>query len=309
MDAKTAFLNGLLSEEIYMEQPEGFVRRRTEHLVCKLLKSLYGFKQAPRIWYHTLRTFLETLGFRKLIKDQCVFMGTINEQTCYIAVYVNDLPIICPSLSPMQRIKSALNKKLTMSDFGDAHYLIGWNTVRDRKQRTIHIHQENYANTVFKRFNHLDAQTVSIPTDKSIVLTQAMCPSTKEKTEEMANVPYRDAVGSVMYLIMSTRPDHAYFLREVSQFHVNPGREYWNAVKHGLKYLKGTTALGITLGGRENLTLLEKKTFLSAYTDASYANCKDTRRSIGGYITLLCNSPISWQSRKHHTVVLSITEA
>ncbi|TYZ58145.1 hypothetical protein PybrP1_009848 [[Pythium] brassicae (nom. inval.)] len=99
-----------------------------------------------------------------------------------------------PNTCPMQRTKSALNKKFTMSDLGEARYLLGWNIVRDRKQRTIHIHQENYANTVLKRFNHLDAQAVSTPTNKSIALTQAMCPSTKQETKEMAKVPYREAV-------------------------------------------------------------------------------------------------------------------
>ncbi|OWY92713.1 reverse transcriptase, partial [Phytophthora megakarya] len=88
MDVKTGFLNGYLEEEIYMAQPEGFKIPGKEHLVCKLLKSLYGLKQAPRVWYQTLSAFLESLGFLKLIKDRCVFRRTVDNLTCYIAVYV-----------------------------------------------------------------------------------------------------------------------------------------------------------------------------------------------------------------------------
>uniref|UniRef100_H3G5P7 Reverse transcriptase Ty1/copia-type domain-containing protein n=1 Tax=Phytophthora ramorum TaxID=164328 RepID=H3G5P7_PHYRM len=87
----TAFLNGHLDEEIYMEQPEGFFCRGKEHLVCKLMKSLYGLKQAPRVWYLTLCDYLATMKFRKLTKDQCVFVGEIDGKTCYILVYVDDL--------------------------------------------------------------------------------------------------------------------------------------------------------------------------------------------------------------------------
>ncbi|KAF1323990.1 Integrase catalytic core protein, partial [Globisporangium splendens] len=253
MDVKTAFLNGKLDDEIYMEQPDGFVRPGQEHLVCKLLKSLYGLKQAPRIWYHTLRTFLEHLGFQKLIKDQCVFVGTVYAQVCYIAVYVDDLLIICPSVQPLQAIKSALNKEFTMSDLGEVHYLLGWSIVRNRSTRSVFIHQEKYAKTVLNRFNHLETHSVSTPVEKGTILTKDMCPQTQDEKASMDNIPYREAVGSFMYLMMSTRPDLAYFLREVSQFVDNPGKEHWNAVKRGLKYLKGTTSLGITLetpGGR-----------------------------------------------------------
>ncbi|RAW21199.1 hypothetical protein PC110_g22358 [Phytophthora cactorum] len=196
-----------------------------------------------------------------------------------------------------------------MSDLGEAQYLLGWSITRNRKNRSIFIHQEKYATKVLDRFSHLDSHPVGTPTDGSLKLTQDMCPQIEADKAEMKAIPYREAVGSFMYLMMGTRPDLAYFLREVSQFLANPGQAHWNAVKRGLNYLNGTRNLGITLGGIQNLEQYQSQNYLTVFTDADYANYQDTRRSVGGYVTYMCGSPISWLSRKHHTVVLSTTEA
>jgi hypothetical protein len=309
MDVKTAFLNGSLEEDIYMTQPEGYVVPGTEGRVCKLNKSLYGLKQAPRVWYETLCEFLTGLGFKRLIKDRCVFVGLFDGDLCYVAVYVDDLLIMASKLKTIKYIKSALHNRFKMSDLGEAAFLLGWSIVRNRNTRTISLHQTKYAQTILERFNHSNANPVAMPLDPSVRLSREMEPKTPEDVERMSKVPYREAVGSFLYLMMGTRPDLSNFLREVSQFCSNPGSAHWEAVKRGLKYLRGTTHHGIVLGGRHNLDLLREKRYLSAYSDADYANCVDTRRSVGGYLTLFCNSPISWLSRKHHTVVLSTTEA
>ncbi|GMF31028.1 unnamed protein product [Phytophthora lilii] len=133
-------------------------------------------------------------------------------------------------------------------------------------------------------FSHLTSYPVGTPTDPSVKLSEAMCPQSPEEIEEMNAIPYREAVGSFMYLMMGSRPDLAYFLREASQFLANPGKAHWNAVKRGLKYLNGTRSLGITLGGIRNLEQYESKHYLTAYSDADYANCPDMRRSVGGFI-------------------------
>ena len=309
MDVKTAFLNGDIDVDIYMRQPEGFVVGGKEHLVCKLNKSLYGLKQAPRVWYHTFSEFLESLKFKRIIKDRCVFVGNFSGQICFIAVYVDDLLIIAPSTELVTKIKDALKRRFKMSDLGEAAYILGWSIVRNREQRSIFIHQEKYATTVLTRFNHLESAAVMVPLDPSARLSKDMSPKTQSEQAYMQTVPYREAVGSFMYLMMGTRPDLCNFLREVSQFMSDPGMAHWNAVKRGLKYLNGTRSYGLHLGGKENLHLLDRKQLLSGFTDADYANCIDTRRSVGGYLTLFCNSPISWMSRKDHTVVLSTTEA
>jgi hypothetical protein len=129
----------------------------------------------------------------------------------------------------------------------------------------------------------------------------------------MKIIPYREAVGSVMYLMLGTRPDLANYMREVGQYLSNSGQEHWNAVVRGFKYLHGTKCHCLLLGGAPHNPTAELDTELAdsliAYSDSDYASCSDTRRSIGGFVTMLGRSPISWLSQKHHTVVLSTTEA
>lgn len=236
-----------------------------------------------------------------------MFFKVIFNAPCYISVYVDDLLIISPSKQVVARVKSALSSEFHMTDLGGVSYLLGWTIERNRANRSIFIHQKSYATKVLDRFSMLDSHPKSTPITQKLSATD--CPTDDETKTIMANKPYREAVGSFMYLVTGTRPDLAFFIREISQYLDNPGLPHWKAVKHGLHYLNGTKDFGITLGGEENLELLQSDEYLMAYTDSDYAACQDTRRCIGGYITMFCNSPISWVSRRHHTVVLSTTEA
>ncbi|KAG3095185.1 hypothetical protein PI124_g16822 [Phytophthora idaei] len=164
------------------------------------------------------------MNFHKLVKDQCGFVGIVDGVTCYILVYVDDLLIIAPTIDIITKIKNALKKRFKMSDLGEAQCILRWSIVRNRTDRTIFIHQEKYATKVLDRFSHLDAHPVRTPTDPSVKLTYAMCPQTPEEKDEMKAIPYREAAGGFIYLMMGTRPDLAHFLREVSQFLTNPGR-------------------------------------------------------------------------------------
>ncbi|RYC78842.1 hypothetical protein BFJ63_vAg18284, partial [Fusarium oxysporum f. sp. narcissi] len=112
MDVKTAFLYGLVNEEIYVQQPEGFDDGSGR--VCKLLRALYGLKQAPRVWYETLSTFLAALGFKPLLSD----MGVFVKCHTFIAVYVDDLLIAGPSKDEIVAVKQALCNKFKMTDLG-----------------------------------------------------------------------------------------------------------------------------------------------------------------------------------------------
>ncbi|POM69488.1 Integrase catalytic core protein [Phytophthora palmivora] len=309
VDVKAAFLNGFLEEEIYMAQPEGFTTPGQGDLVCKLIKSIYGLKQALRVWYKTLSDFLVKLVFSKLIKDSCVFIRTIDGVTCYIAVYVDDLLVIAPTRALVSELKSALKKRFSMTDLGEVKYLLGWSIQRDRKNGTIFVHQHKYATKVIDRFSDYIPYPIATPADRNVKLSESSQPATEAEKDAMKSYPYREAVGSIMYLMVGTRPDMEFYMREVSQFLANPGMEPWNTVVRGLKYFAGTKDYGICLGGSQEVTPENLADRRIAYSDSDYANCPDTRRSVGGYVTMLSNSPTSWLSRKHHTVVLSTTEA
>jgi hypothetical protein len=189
MDVKTTFLHGVLEENICMEKPEDFVTPGSPRRVCKLLKCLYGLKQALRVWYQTLTAFLDELAFRRLIKDRCVFTGRIDGETCYIAVYVDDLFIIAPTTALVTRIKVSLIRRFHISDLGQAHFLLGWSISRDRTRRTIHLHQRKYAYTVLDKFSELVSYPASTPCERGTKLMADMQRKTEEDCHEMPSFP------------------------------------------------------------------------------------------------------------------------
>jgi hypothetical protein len=238
MDVKTAFLNGDIDHYILMEQPEGYVQKGKEDYVCKLKRSLYGLKQAPRIWYQLLITTLECEGFRRLDTENCILVRISASAIDIISVYVDDLIIITNNMQRMSKVKTALCAHFKMTDLGEIHFILGWNIQRNRRARTITIDQSKYAENMLKNFNMIDAHPSAIPMDPGIHLSKSMAPNTAQERALMADKPYRQLVGSFMYLVVSTRPDLAFFVHEVSKFVTNPGPTHWKALKHGLRYLK-----------------------------------------------------------------------
>ena len=110
LDVKTAFLHGELEEDIYMDQPEGFVVPRKENLVCRLKKSLFGLKQSPRQWYKRFDSFMLSHGFKRSDYDSCVYLKTVNDSAIYLLLYVDDMLIVAKDKSEIAKIKAQLNK-------------------------------------------------------------------------------------------------------------------------------------------------------------------------------------------------------
>lgn len=124
LDVKTAFLNGEIMEEVYVAQPEGFIQKGREHLVYRLVKALYGLRQAPRAWYAKLSKCLEELGFERCPYEHAVYTKRSDGQVLIIAVYVDDLLITGTSVAAINNFKIQMNKKFEMSDLGKlSHYL------------------------------------------------------------------------------------------------------------------------------------------------------------------------------------------
>ena len=128
-----------------------------------------------------------------------------------------------------------------------------------------------------------------------------MSPATVEDEQAMKSVPYSSGVGSLMYAMTTTRPDIAYAVSVLSSYMANPGQQHWIALKRVLRYLQGTRNYGLVLGG--------SSVELSGWCDADWANDKDTRRSVSGYIFNIGDGVISWQSKRQPTVAMSSTEA
>ena len=290
MDVKTAFLYGDIDGEVYMEQPpecdDGTGR------VCKLNKALYGLKQAPRIWYQTLSTLLEGLGFYPLTSDVGIFV----KGNTYIAVYVDDLLIAGPLKEEIQELKDALSNRFQMTDLGPCSYYLGMTVVRDRKNRIIRLSQKGYIEKILKDFGMCEAKPQYTPMKTDQIET----PEDYEPTDEIKTW-YAKAIGNLMYAMLGTRPDIAYAVSYCSRFLAKPTEAHRAAVKRIMRYLKATIDLCLVYEGE-----IEP---LTGFTDSDWAGDRETRRSTSGYVFNLGSGAISWSSKRQSSTALSSCEA
>ena len=228
MDVVTAFLNGNLCEEIYMQQPDGYIQEGNEHLVCKLKKSLYGLKQSPRCWNTALDDQLKSLQFVQSNADPCVYVQRKSASLIIIAVYVDDLIVIANTTEEMQNVKNVLATKFKMKDMGQLHYCLGISIVQlgDGSHQCIYMHQQQYITNLLMRFRMTEANIVSTPVDTSVKLKR------NDKTsKQVSSVLYQSIVGSLLYAAIATRPDIAQAVGAVSKFSSSPTEAHLTAAK------------------------------------------------------------------------------
>lgn len=300
MDDVTAFLQSELKEEVYMMQPTGLEDGTSR--VCRLKKSLYGLKQSSRVWNDKLGAALVNAGLKVCKADTCIYHRVVGDDVLIVAVYVDDLLLFTNRPSTKRWIKEQLLRSFKMTDSGEAKYVLGMHIERDRQAGTIKLHQRKYLLEVLERFHMAECNPVSTPADPAAKLTVDMAPNYEAGREEMANVPYQEAVGSVMYAAQESRPDIQYAVHTVSRFNNIPGNPHWNAVKRIMRYLRGTIDAKLTYRRDDTAGL-------HGYSDADWAGDVSDRRSVTGYVFLLQGGAVAWNSRKQPTVALSTTEA
>lgn len=305
MDVKTAFLNGVLEEEVYMTQPEGMVKPGSENLVCKLHRSLYGLKQSPRTWNTELHTTLLGFGFTHSTADHGLYFLFRNSTRLFITVYVDDLLIASDSLELIAKFKRHMNSTYDMEDLGEVGSILGLHVKRDRAARTLSIGQPAYIRAALARFRMSDCKPVATPIEPCLTLTKR--DPTAEDLEHMTSVPYQEAVGTLIYLSIASRPDISFAVSTVSQFSARPLPEHWRLVKRIFAYLSGTTDLYLTYSAQSPSSAFPTPPL--GFSDSDWGSSKLDRRSYGGYCYLLANGAISWASKKQQTIALSSTEA
>jgi transposase InsO family protein len=301
-DFDSAYLNTYLNEDevVYLEQPVGYETKDRRVWVWKLLKTLYGLKQGARNWYDALCRALKELGFTRTEADHGVFFRETGTHIVILAVHVDDCLVTGSSEKLVNAFKKEMNEKYKLTDLGPAHWLLGIKITRDLENKTISLSQHSYIDSIITRFNFNDLKPLSMPMDPSSPLSKTQSPTKLEDVAKMKNVPYREAVGSLMYAAMGTRPDIAFATSTVAQFSENPGWAHWEAVKRIFRYLLGTKKLELIYGG--------EKRGLVGYVDADGAS-QEHRRAITGYVFLVDGGAISWSSKKQELVTLSTTEA
>lgn len=296
IDFDSAFLNGDLNEEVYMDLPESYMGEHDANKVCLLKKALYGLKQAGRTWYQRLDRELRKLGLKRSKLDACLYTKKHPTNPVAVVVYVDDLTIM-GSKEQVCDIKTKLSDLFRMKDLGELKQIPGVKVERCRKNGTLKLSQEHYIRSVIQRFNMTKCNPVKTPGEPG---SAGVSNEKADKVRE--EVPYRELVGALTYLATITRPDISYAVNYISKYVNKPTEIHWKAAKRVLRYLQGTASIGLEYKKGNKATL-------TGYADADWANDLDDRRSITGYVFYVHGCPIAWTSRKQRTVALSTTEA
>lgn len=301
MDVKSAFLNGTLSEDIYMKQPDGFVDKNNPEKVCKLKKSLYGLKQAARCWNVVMDEFLKSNGYIQSNADPCIYSKIVKRNSkdilILMAVYVDDTIIATSDIEILNGEKLKLCDKFEMDDRGEVHYLLGMRIKRNRMSRELSIDQTTYLEGVLKKFEMTECKPVSTPLEAGKKFVKL-----RDDEKSIDVTRYQAAIGSLTYASIGTRPDISAAVGVLSQFMSNPSSEHWTGVKRILRYLKGTLTFGLKFIASKNFSLV-------GYSDADWAGDINSRKSTSGYLFRIGDATVSWRSKKQAVIALSSTEA
>ena len=304
VDISNAFLHGVLEEEIYMAYPPGY--EGPAGTCLKLKKGLYGLKQSGRLFNNKLIDVLTSkqMGFKQLVSDSQVLYLERGKSKFIITIHVDDLTLTTNDERLRKEVMGALVENFLVKDLGPLAYYLGIKVTTDSKSTVLS--QQGYVEKVLAKFNMEKANDAPTPAVPGQMLSQDDAPKTKEDQKKMSDIPYRSLVGSLMYAYIGTRPDIGASLIKAASFNNNPGQTHWTAAKRILRYLKGTKNHGIRYDGE--LTENDKVN-IRVYCDSDWAQDRDDRKSVSGWVVKLANGPVSWSSKKQATRSLSTCEA
>ncbi|CAI5972967.1 unnamed protein product [Closterium sp. NIES-64] len=295
MDISTAFLNGILEEEVFMTQPPGYEDGTGR--VCKLKKSIYGLKQAPRCWYQKLAAVLEEMGFRTSSCDESLFLKGEGEKLVLFLVYVDDILLFSSSMKEIQKVQQQL-----MENF-----------------KWLKLHQEKFIKELGEKYGIENERKVATPLPAEFKLVKA---AEDEGVEAEEQQQFQSLVGSLLYAAVHTRPDISFSVGQLARVVQNPSEEQVDAAERVVKYLNSHPSIGVQYSASAQVKqkgvevlkekgerLGEGKLFLTCFTDATWASEKEDSSSVGGYICVVGGGPVSWRSKKQTETALSSVES
>ncbi|GJU07235.1 retrovirus-related pol polyprotein from transposon TNT 1-94 [Tanacetum coccineum] len=293
MDVKTTFFYGTLKEEVYVNQPDGFVDPYHPDKVYGLKKALYGLKQAPRAWYDELSNFLVSKGFLKGSIDPTLFITKHGEDILLVQIYVDD--IIFGSTNPKlsKCFRKLMHNKFDMSMMGELKFFLGIQI--HQSPRGIFINQAKYAQEILKKHGMTSCDCIGTPM------------ATKHLDVELSGTPvdqtkYHSMVGALMYLT-SSRPDIVHATCYCASYQAKPTKKHLTAVKRIFWYLKDSINMGLWYPKDTGFEL-------TAFSDSDHAGCLDSRKSTSSGIQFLGGDKlVSWSSKKQDCTSMSSAKA
>ena len=259
MDAKCAFFNEYLNEEVFIEQPKGFQDSHFPNHVLRLKKTLYGLKQAPRAWYDHLTHYLLDKGFKSGYADQTLFVKNDENYLLIAQVYVDDMVFGATINARAIEFSEEMKKEFEMSMVGELTFFLGLQV--KRRKDGIFISQEKYARNLVKKFGLDSKKHASTPMSSSTKL------SLDPSEVEMSPTLNRSIIGSLLYLTAS-RPDIAFSVGVCAHYQATPKESHLIALKRIIRYINATLEYGLWYPKDSNDCLTD-------YSDANWARSVD----------------------------------
>jgi hypothetical protein len=278
LTVKSVFLNGILEEEVYVQQLEGFIMEGEESKVYRLKKALYGLKQVPRAWNARIDGYLHQNGFTKCPYEHAVYMKKNHRgEFLIICLYVDDLLYTGNNSEMFKEFKQSMFREFEMTDNGLMSYFLG---IEVKQQHDgIFISQKKYMKEILEKFKMESCNSVNTSVETSIKLSK------EEDDRVIEPTFYKSLVGSLRYL-MITRPDIVYGVGLVSRYMEKPMQTHWLAAKRILRYIKGTMNLGLFYVYGDEAKLV-------GYSDSDWGCDQDERKSTTGYVFYFSSTAFS----------------
>jgi hypothetical protein len=302
LDVEVAFLHGEMDSEVYMESPQGYEQftQRDECLVLK--KAIYGLVQAARQWYKTFSKFVvEELKFTESKADACLLYKKTAMGNIYFGMYVDDVLLVGPPKA-VQTVLNLVKSKYNIKYAPFKEY-VGTEVLFDTDRTGCYVYQKGLIKSLEKFDLPTDLRTYSTPAEPLKTLTR----STEDDNNLLdgkSQFTYRSGTGKLLYLLKHSRPEISNSVRELSKNMTIANQDHLRAMYRVIKYVLDTRNIGLKL-----FPNMKGPNIITAMSDSSYADDKESRFSTTGYIIFLRGAPISWKSKGQRTVAQSSTEA
>lgn len=293
LDVTTAFLQGELKEELYIEIPEGL--HQDKNRVCRLRRPLYGIRQGPACWEKRLTEFLKTLHFKQSVHDPSVFILNQNNTITYVVCYVDDMILTSSSSDELANVFNFLNNEFRLKET-QLDSFVGMQILRC-SDGSLFIHNTRMATELIAELELDQANPCSIPMQPNVELDHI------QPEDSAYSLPYRQTVGSLLFMARASRPDFSYAVCRLAQHCKAYDQQHMAALKACVRYGIGTKEFGLLYDSSD------KSMCLRGYADADYANDKHDRKSISGFFFCLGDTPINWRVKKQPIIAQSSTEA
>jgi hypothetical protein len=263
-----------------------------ENKVCRLRKSLYGHKQAPKQWHKMFDRTVTSASFVVNDADTCVYYRCGGGEGVVLCLYVDDILIFGTNINMINDVKSFWSQHFDMKYLGESYVILNINLIKD--ESGITLKQSHYVENILSHFGYSDCKPSPTPYDPSIKLRK----NTGKGIDELR---YSQIMGSLMYLAGATKPDISFATRKLSRFSSNPRNAHRCALEHVIRYLRGTTTYGLHYTGYPNV--------LEGYSDANWISDANEIKATSGYIFTIGGGAVSWRSRKQTILTKYTMEA